>query len=724
MEVTTARAALVLTVLLVGPAPGLGAPPGALQAVAAGPAVADGRTAVPVRVTGGPGPFDGEHAELPELPTLRCEGAATLPARPDRMPLVLPPARPGGAELACTVTLRGATARLTIRAAAPPPGLYVEAAPDGSAAGDAALRLRPFIVERGGVRWPTDARLAASVGSLARRPDGSFTLQLPPGAAPRTVAVAAWAADRAGAVFVPIAGHLELPVRTRRAVSVTVRLPGGTFGPVPVRRDRATVALVVPPGVARAVVRATDARGGASEEIVGLNPPPTARVAALAAAPEAPAGETRPIVVAVADTDGGPAPAGPAPRAAVERGRLGTARPRGPGLWELPYRAPGRLGPDRVTVTARGAPGVEVQLAVAPAAPHEVLVVLPPAALAPGAPLRAPLVIRDASRNLVTGRQPRATLEGRPVAVEPSGAGWTVVATLPRRVPPGGADLAVEVGAARARVRVPMRSAAAASASVAVAARDRTAELRLRVRDRHGNVVPADGYRVIVAGAQPGAARAAGEDLAIPLVADPDARAAQIEVLAGDASLARARVRFAPPPRALVLGAWAAGGMLSNLGDLTAGRGAAGVAIRRGVGPLELALSAGLEGFAWSDTTRLTAAGAERAVDRRLAVLGFPVALRARLALTRRLGVSAAAAFVPTVVHGTSDPHVQPADSFARTLVGVRGLCAGDVAVGPGRLQLAVGYGRARLSGGPITGNVDGLSFGLSYEVWLLDLGH
>ncbi|HEY3351967.1 MAG TPA: hypothetical protein VGQ83_01840 [Polyangia bacterium] len=721
MEMTRGLAALAALAAL-GAAANARATPAGLSAAAARPLVADGRTGVPIAVRGAPGPLEGERADLPALPIVRCEGAAALPARPGHPPVVLPPARPSGYTLACTVEARGAVARFALPVAAPPPGLYLEVAPAHVAGGGAVIQVRPFLIEREAVRRPTGVRLAASVGTLAPAA-GGWTLTLPPGAAPRTVAIVAWAEGHAAAAFVPVAGHVEVPVRTKGAASVTVRLPGGSFGPVLVKRDRVTVPVVVPPGVGRAVARATDARGEAREEIVDLHPPPLARIAALGASDAAADGSGR-VLVAVSAEDGGPAPAGLRLRARAERGRAGAALARGPGLWEVPYAAPASLGPDRVVVTVPGVGEAAASLAVVPASPAEIRVAVPTQALGPGAAWHASIIVRDGARNVVRTVTPTATLDGRPLAVTPAGPGWMVAATAPVRVPPSGAViLEVRAGEARAREILPIRAAPAASASLTVAAAGRTAELNVRARDRHGNAVPASGFELRVDGARPGPARPAGDDVRVALAAEPDARAADVEVVAGGRTLARARVRFAPPLHALVLGGWAGGGLLTGLGDLTTARAAAGLGLRRGIGRFELTLTAGVEGYLWSDTVQVAAGGAALAVDRSLKVLGVPLALRARLPLRPWLGVAAAAAFVPTFVRGTSDPRLQSPERFGRTLPGARLGLAGDVAVGPGRAVLGVSYGWARLSDTPITGNVDGLFVGLSYELWLVDLG-
>ena len=142
-------------------------------------------------------------------------------------------------EPATLVAGQVSTARLTIRGA----GL-------GGALGAA--------VSEGQVRAVT------GVGS-----DVVVDYALAAGAHPRRLCLLVWGDPGSGGpapqvvvLRVPVHGRTTIPVRTRRNSSVEVRVADRTFGPVSTgQRGRASVEVLVPPGVSQAAVEVTDQDG-------------------------------------------------------------------------------------------------------------------------------------------------------------------------------------------------------------------------------------------------------------------------------------------------------------------------------------------------------------------------------------------------------------------------------------------------------------------------------
>jgi hypothetical protein len=721
MEVSRAAVATCALLLALGPAA-----QAAPLAARAGPAPADGVTLVPVEVSGGPERDDAEREDQPALPAVTCAAAASLPPSAGRAPVVVAPFRVGGGTLDCTVRLRGEQTRLNLTLRPPLAGAYAALDRPAARAGDRVVAVRGVVVGPDGQgRAAARLRAAASAGVRLQLDGPRVDLVLPPGAAPRAIAVVLDVEGRPAAAFLPVKGRVEIPVRTRNARTVNVRLPGGYAGPFEVRGERVSVPVDVPPGVATAVVRALSARGEAKEELVDLHPPRLPRLAALGPAGPMTIGATHAIFVAIADERGAPAAPTSAPRARAGRGTVAAAVPRGPGLWEITYRAPTKPGDDRVAIDAPGDPGAgaaEVDLRVLAGPPRRIRISLPRHALTPGAHLAAPLTIRDAAGNLVTGLPLRASLGRAPATLLQNDHGYTVVAVVPARLEGRSLRLRVEGHGAALEADVSVRAGLATTARLSVRPAGRRADVRVAVADRHGNPVDAEYFHVHPSAGDMGDLRPDGREFRATLEADQTGRECEVEVRAGGQVLARERVRFAPPPGALRLGAWGGVAWLHNLGDLSAPRFGGGPALRRAFGPIELTLATGVEGVVWSDTQHPTVAGSGRSVDRHLTTLAIPVSLRARLPLPRASGVAVAAGLVPTWARGRVEADFQETERFSKWAVGARGEASGDLTLGPGRVALSVGYGYAALHGTPITGNIDGLYVRLGYELWFWTL--
>ena len=198
---------------------------------------------------------------------------------------------------------------------------------------------------------------------------------------------------------------------------------------------------------------------------------------------------------------------------------------------------------------------------------------------------------------------------------------------------------------------------------------------------------------------------------------------AQLVVRTEGKILADTRVRFEPPPEALLLGVWVSGGWVNNLGALASPRGGAGLAVRRGFAGVELAVLVGMEGLVFSDTTEVPIDGTPQAASRSVESVGIPFMVRGRFRLSRRFGVALGAGLVPMRVRSTLALSTQSADERVETVIGVRAQLHGDFKLGPGRLFVGAAYGRGALSGGVVVGQIEGVAVVGGYEWWFADFG-
>jgi hypothetical protein len=176
--------------------------------------------------------------------------------------------------------------------------------------------------------------MASSAGAI----EGDH-LRLPPGRSPRALAVALLDDEGEGAAFLPVPGHTQLHLESKRRALLSVRIAGVLFGPVRAPEGKASLPVLVPPGVQKGVVRAVDRLGNARELPVDLATPDLRRIAALISSAKVVAGGDLRIAVALAAADGAPAE-NASLRAAAERGTLQAPRSSGPGLYVAHYRAP------------------------------------------------------------------------------------------------------------------------------------------------------------------------------------------------------------------------------------------------------------------------------------------------------------------------------------------------------------------------------------------------
>ncbi len=687
-----------------------------------------GRAVVPVRVSGGPPPRTGELEKAPELPRVECEGATTLPATPALPPAVLAPATSEARQISCVAHLRGGKSSFQLDVEpASRPGVYASSLVSRVVAARGPVQLATLSIDaKGRASTPTALRAEASSGTTST--DGAdLTLELAQGRAPRIVAVALADGDRFGAAFVPVAGVAKLPIKAATNSVVEVRISGAWQPPVVVRRGTIDVPIEVPAGVQYVVVRATDANGYALESYADLNTPVFPRIGAVAPSDSVTVGRTTTIAIALATTSSRPADQTAKVVAAADRGRVGPPRFQGGGLWLVEYTAPTAIGPDEITVRvasdpAAGVAVVPVIVEASRASAIDVEVASGP--FRPGERIAGTVTVRDGLGNAILDAT--AKLGDVDLALTSEGDRLRFEATIPDRLPED-RSLTLLVRAAGANVersvRIPVRAGDPVSAVVRADSDDRIAKLTVMVRDRHGNLVDSDAFALRVAGAttEPLVQRRNG--YRTTLHADAGVRQAKVEVVADETTLARARVAFGPPRKAFVLGAYASGGWVVSGQEFSAPRASVGVGMQRWLGFLELSALAGAEVFSFRDSPAVSVGGEDREASRSLVGVAFPVALRGRLRLSQRFGVALAAAVVPTRVSASVLSDFQSDVRYSELAVGVRGALSVDMRLGSARLRLGAEYGTAKLTDGPITGEIDGLAISAGYEWWFADLG-
>ncbi len=326
-----------------------------MSAEAAIAAVADGRTAIPIVVSGGPPRGPSELRSAPELPFVSCQGATSLPAAGKVPPAIIAPPVDKPTKLTCLARRRGVDSEFHLEVTPPGPGLYVSA-PSRVHAQDPPVPLRAIVRTTKGTTAPKRLRARASGGLVRVEDGGRMSLELPPGKAPRMIVIALAAGKLAGGAFVPVRGLSKLKVEAERHSTVRVRIGGEWSGPINARRGVAWVPIEAPPGVEHAVVRATNRAGYATESIADLRVPEFPRIAAVAAESELLPGASTQIVIVAAAADGRPAPTDAQIAAVADLGVLGEPSPLGSGVWVAPYQAPSAAGQDEVVIRIQGDP--------------------------------------------------------------------------------------------------------------------------------------------------------------------------------------------------------------------------------------------------------------------------------------------------------------------------------------------------------------------------------
>jgi len=282
----------------------------------------------------------------------------------------------------------------------------------------------------------------------------------------------------------------------------------------------------------------------------------------------------------------------------------------------------------------------------------------------------------------------------------------------------------VTVGGLRQEVTLEARAGDPASARLEVRRQGPSrAEVALEVRDRLGNLAALDQFRLEVEGADAEPIAPEADAYRTTISARPGATRATLSLRAGGRRLATAEADFAPPSGGFVVGAYGEGGW-AQAGGLAGARVGAGLALRRSTGPVELALSLGVESFRASDhDVVMLTGGPAQTVDLALRTLALPLRLRARLAVWGPLGAFASIGAVGMRVDVASTSDFQGASRYTELIVGARALAGLDARLGPGRITAAASYGRAQLQEGPVVGGIEGLTLSGGYEWYFTAFG-
>ncbi|TMA84116.1 MAG: hypothetical protein E6J63_23520 [Deltaproteobacteria bacterium] len=684
----------------------------------------DGRTPAVVDVIG-PAPLEAEDPRFPDGGSISCTGAPALSAGQTLPPRILAPATATTGQLACIARRRGAEAVFSLRVEPPGPGLYAAVLP----AENGGMALRPFRLQPGGSSvTPRFVHAAASAGEIRQATDGALRLALPPGRAPRAVAIALLDTDGAGAAFLPVPGRTRLRLQSKNRSSLSVRVAGAVFGPVQAPEGKANLSVLVPPGTRIGVVRAVDQLGNAREIPIDLETPSLPRIAAVASDTRVVAGGELRVAVALAAADGGPAQSA-AVRAIAGRGSLEAPAPSGGGLWLARYRAPRQPGRDRIAFDVEGDPSaghIELEVEVSPGPAAQISLQLPESPARAGDEMAVRAAVRDAMGNTLSRVALEATLGGAPARVSWEGAIASVTCSVPQRLP---SDASVELvvqssDAARAVARIDVHPAEASTAELTAEPSGRTARVRALVRDRFGNALGPSDFAFGADGATVETIQSSASGIPeANLEAAPGARAAETWVAAGNRVLARTAIVFDPPREAWLLFAWGQGGGMSNGGALRAPRFGAGIGIRRQFGPIEGALLFGADAFSWRDEVPVVVGAAQQPVSRRLFALSVPLLARARLPLAGRFGISLEGGPMAVFAWSSTSSQASGTERLVSIRPGARVRAMVDVSFGRGRIALGGSVGTARLVEGPIRGEIEGHSLFAGYEAWWLDIG-
>jgi len=705
------RQALIIAALLVS------VPAGAEDLIVSVPdeVTGDGRTAVPVNVTG---TLAGETKPLPvtEVAVVSCTDAADFAAIGNQaLPSVLAPATTVKRILSCSTRLRDKTRNFEVRLRPPGPGLYAPVHRVARTSESEAV-LQAFAFDGTTSSPPSWLRAATSDGTATVRHDGLMTLGLS-GKAPRTIAVAMVDGTRVGAAFVPVTGSTVLPVESEAGSSMQVWVAGTWFGPVPTKGRMAEVPIDVPAGVTHGVARSTDKKGYASDVVVDLKIPGRPRIAVATATRSIGASQSMTLAAAIVGANGRPLPPTAKVVASAERGKVGAAEAVGAGLWKLEYTAPDALGPDRILVTLDGDPSAGTgEAAVDVRTPAAKIELTMAPAFDPGSELTGTIRVLDAGGIVLREPDITATLDGQPLQVRP-GDTLTLVGKAPQKTPPQGLlPLVIRSGSVKVETNV-FVGGWPSSASLDVSARDRDVRAEVRIVDRVGNLVPEATFEIVATGAKLSGIKREGDIYVASLNAVDGIGHATGEVRSKGKRLADRSVMIDAPGMASI-GAYAAGGWLDNLGAFTSTRAALGGGVKYRFASFEAAGFVGLEALLASDSVMVdVGGGGMQNATRSLSGIALPLTVRARKRLGNRFGIAAGVAVLPWRMRVQFGPDGQ-SEPYGETVFGVRVQAAGDMELGPGRAVVGMSFGRASLSNGPVTGQIDGFGFTFGYEWW------
>lgn len=280
-----------------------------------------------------------------------------------------------------------------------------------------------------GIEAPTDPRdvlvrvSSGAIASLVPLGGGRFTARYVaptvnyPHLSMITVSDRRAPADIWGVGVIALQGRVDYPVTARPGANVILKVGGREFGPVGADASgRASVPIVVPPGVGTAVQITADATG-VTEGALDLRVPGARRLSLFDAPPNVPsdARVSVPVRVVVRKADGAPDPDA-MPTLTATAGRISEARHAGNGVFVATYTPPD--GRSAITATIQATLGDTTQsdsidIALVPGMPSTVEVSAEPSALAVGATaLKVYTSLKAADGTGLTGRSIRFTAAG------------------------------------------------------------------------------------------------------------------------------------------------------------------------------------------------------------------------------------------------------------------------------------------------------------------------
>ena len=265
-----------------------------------------------------------------------------------------------------------------------------------------------------------------------------------------------------GWLALPLIVKALLPVQTKPRSRVAIGIGGAVFGPV--RADasgKARVAVKIPPGARTADVRVRDPFGNVNKTPVDLRPPPFQRLSLFAPREQASWADAQPVVVEIfaVAPDGRPASAADL-TVTTDRGQLGPVREIGPGVFQVPFRAPDRAGGVATirAALARHAPQTAA-IAVLAGPPAQIDLTATPAQVREAGDVRVEAEVLDARGNVLPADGLRFWSDGGELVQQGAAATLRAAADGKSEV-----QVAAAVAGAEASIRVPLRPAQQAMA--------------------------------------------------------------------------------------------------------------------------------------------------------------------------------------------------------------------------------------------------------------------
>ncbi|MCC6808309.1 MAG: hypothetical protein IT381_12875 [Deltaproteobacteria bacterium] len=528
----------------------------------------------------------------------------------------------------------------------------------------------------------------------------------------------------------PLLAKETLSLETKPRAQVEVDVGDKTYGPLKAdKRGRVKVPVVVPPGVAAAIVRSLDLAGNKKQVSLPLEPPPFSRLrVALLGLPGASWSDPAPLAVEafVALPSGAPDPSANLVTL-VNRGTLSAPSTTAAGLYAMSYRAPDVLDDDTadIRVSLREEPamldGVKVALAAGP--PAKLDLTLDPPEIAAGDDALVTITARalDQKGNVVVTARPAIAPEIGQLIQQgtltqlrvPADSKAKTAITIIASLPPLRRSIALRVGPAppaRGQLTVGLGVARAGASAI---------KGELMLFDRFNNPVPDVALTVIDPPGQ-SEIRSIGKgryEVAHAVAAEANAGPGTLALRTADGKLTVSTPITVLPARkswGIALGAEVFGGI--NFARTTNVGGTLELAIRPAQWPVELTVMVGgryyipvQTGFAAggpSGRTTVTLTGMPIAFGARF---NLPVSQRWALQFAANGGVQPSWS---TISLSSTSGTLRQRGYFVAPIVGVGAGVAAQV--GPGRLRAEVSW-QLIYGTGDVRGNVGGFGLTVGY---------